>query len=106
MTHDEFVAAYARGSITVRVDREGAARLLSGRMLLPFVLLPVFGLGVGLALAGYFALGIIVFLAGLVFLYSVRGSSQGFVLTRALQDPAFYDQVRSAGMLVVEARTR
>ena len=106
MTHEEFVAAYARGAIEVRVDREGAARLLSGRMLLPFFLLPVLGLGVGLALAGWLALGIIVFLAGLVFRYAVRASSQGLVLSRALQDAAFYDQVRSAGVLVVEVRTR
>ena len=102
MTHDEFVAAYARGTVKVRVDREAAARLLSSRMLLPFFLLPVLGLGVGLALAGWLALGIIVFLAGLVFRYAVRSSSQGFVLARALRDAAFYDQVRSAGVLVVE----
>jgi hypothetical protein len=102
VTHEEFVAAYARGAIKVRVDRERAASLLSGRMLLPFFLLPVLGLGVGLALAGYIALGIIVFLAGLVFRYAVRASSQGFVLSRALRDAAFYDQVKSAGVLVVE----
>ena len=102
MSHDEFVAAYARGAIQVRVDREGAARLVSGRMMLPFFLLPVLGLGVGLALAGWLVLGIVVFVTALVFRYAVRASSQGFVVTRALQDPAFYDQVRAAGLLAIE----
>ncbi|HZM35119.1 MAG TPA: hypothetical protein VFC18_11570 [Burkholderiales bacterium] len=102
MTHQEFVAAYARGEIRVRVDPERAARLLSGRMMLPLLLLPVFGLGVGLALTGHLALGLLVFLTALVFRYAVRASSPGFVLARALQDAAFYDQARSAGVLAVE----
>ena len=102
MSHEEFVAAYARGAVKVRVDRDGAARLVSGRMMLPFFLLPALGLGVGLALAGWLFLGIVVFIAGLVFRYAVRASSQGFVLSRALQNAAFYEEARAAGLLSIE----
>lgn len=102
MTHGEFVAAYASGAIRVRVDRARAARLMSSRLMLPFFLLPFFGLAVGLALTGYIFTGIALFLAVVGFRFAVRASSQGMVLSRALRDPAFYDEARAAGVLAVE----
>ncbi len=102
MTHEEFVRTYREGSIQVSVDRAAATRLVSARMLLPLVLLPVLGLGVGLALAGYLVIGIAVFLAGLALRALVRTTSQGFVLSRALQDRAFYDEVTAKGILSVD----
>ncbi len=70
--------------------------------MLPFVLLPLLGLAVALALTGRLFLGAALFLLALVFRYVVRASSQGFVLTRALQDAAFYEQVKASGVLSVQ----
>lgn len=102
MTHEEFVAGYASGAIRVRVDRARAAKLMSAKLLLPLFLLPFLGLAVGLALTGYVVTGIVVFLLVIVFRYAVRASSQGLVLSRALRDSAFYDEVRASGVLAVE----
>ena len=102
MTHQDFVRGYEQGAIQVSVNRAAAARLLSARLLLPLVLLPVFGASVGLALAGYLFTGIAVFAAGVGVRFLVRATSQGFVLHRALHDPAFYDEVRSKSILVVK----
>ncbi|HEY9530511.1 MAG TPA: hypothetical protein VIQ55_03910 [Burkholderiales bacterium] len=101
MTHQEFVRAYEQGAIQVRVDRAAAARLLSARLLLPLVLLPVLGASVALALAGYLFTGIALFLAGVGVRFLVRATSNGFVLNHALQDAAFYEEVKSKNILVV-----
>src|SRR5688500_2050069 len=102
MSHEEFVAAYASGTVHVRVDRERAAKLVSSRLMLPFVLLPLFGLAVALALTDRLFAGITLFLLVLAFRYAVRASSQGFVLSRALRNPAFYQEALAAGILQVE----
>ena len=102
MTHEEFIAAYRSGALRVRVDRERAAKLVSARLMLPFVLLPLFGLAVALALTGRLFAGIALFLLVIAFRYFVRASSQGFVLSRALQNPAFYEETLAAGILQVE----
>ena len=102
MTHGQFIAAYRSGGIRVHVDRGRAAKLVSARLMLPFVLLPLLGLAVALALAGRPFAGLALFLLVLVFRYAVRASSQGFVLSHALRDPAFYEQVRSGGVLSIQ----
>ena len=102
MTHDEFVAAYHAGRLSVRIDRDAAARFVSGRAMLPLVMLPILGLGVALALVGYLMTGIAVFLAALVLRFVVKRSSDGFLLWRALRDAEFYQQVRAAGVLGFE----
>jgi hypothetical protein len=48
VTHDEFAEAYRAGSIRVEIDRAAAARYMSGRLLLPLVMLPILGIGVAL----------------------------------------------------------
>jgi hypothetical protein len=104
MTHEEFLRGYRDGSLRVRVDRAGAARLVSGRLMLPLLLLPVLGLAVAAALVGYLLAGTALFLAAIGFRLLVRASSQGFVLNRALQDAAFYDEVVRARVLTIEAQ--
>jgi hypothetical protein len=99
MTHEQFVRGYHEGRVQVHVDRTAAARLVSARLMLPFVLLPVLGLGVALALTGHLFAGATVFLAALGLRFLVRSSSQGFVLTRALRDPVFYEEMRSRNIL-------
>lgn len=102
MTHEEFVAAYEAGRIRVSVNRDAASRFVAGRALLPLVLLPVLGLGVGLALAGYIIAGTLVFLAALLVRFFVRRSSGGFIVWRALRDAEFYRLARAAQLLAVE----
>lgn len=102
MTHQEFVAAYQAGRIRVSIDRDAAVRFVSGRAMLPLVMLPVLGLGVALALVGYLITGVTVFLAALVLRYLLRRSSHGFLLWRALQDAEFYRQVVAAEVLRIE----
>jgi hypothetical protein len=102
MTHEDFVAAYQAGRIRVSVDRAGAARFVSGRAMLPLVLLPILGLGVALALVGYLVTGFLVFIAAIALRFLVRRSSQGFLLWRALRDAEFYQELVAAQVLSVE----
>jgi predicted membrane-bound spermidine synthase len=103
MSHEEFVRGFQQGRLQVQVDRAAAARLMSGRLLLPLVLLPLLGLGVGLALAGYLFTGIAVFVAALGLRFLVQASSRGFVLSRSLHDAAFYEEMRRRGILILAA---
>jgi hypothetical protein len=104
VTHEEFVAAYHAGRIRVTIDRDAAARFVSGRAMLPLVLLPVLGLGVALALVGYVITGTIVFLAALLLRFLVRRSSDGFLLWRALQDAEFYRQLIATQVLQIDEK--
>ena len=105
MTHEEFVAAYHAGRIRVTVNRDAAARLVSGRSMLPLVLLPVLGLGVALALVGHFIIGAVIFLAALGVRFLVRRSSGGYLVWRALQDAEFYREMLAAQVLAIEDST-
>ena len=102
MEHAAFVAAYREGRVRVRLDRKAAAQLVSRRLLLPLVLLPVLGIAVALALAGNWIAGAASFLAALGLRAAVRASGPGFVLSRSLEDPAFYRDALAAGVLVLE----
>jgi len=97
MTHAEFVDAW-RGA-RVRVDAKGAAQMVSARLMLPFVLLPVMGLGVALAIVGHYLLGGSIFAAALLLRYAVRRSAGGYVLQRALADERFYAEALEAGLI-------
>ncbi|HEY5635354.1 MAG TPA: hypothetical protein VIS77_00520 [Burkholderiales bacterium] len=100
-THAAFVAGWHAGTLHVRIDRKAAARFLTARAMLPFVLLPLFGIAVALALTGRWILGATVFLAGLGLRGLVRASAQGYVLNRALGDAAFYDEAVAAGLILL-----
>lgn len=99
MTHAEFVAAYRAGHLRMQVDRDAAARLVSTRLMLPLVLLPVFGAAVALALLGHLLAGALVFVAGVAVRFAVRRSARGFVLQRALADERFYGDAVAAGLI-------
>jgi hypothetical protein len=99
VTHAEFAAAWPEGRLRVEVDREAAARAMSARLMLPFVLLPVMGAGVALALVGRYFIGAAVFLTALVLRFVVRRSAGGFVLQRALADERFYGEAVAAGLI-------
>jgi hypothetical protein len=99
MTHQEFVAAYARGEIRIEIDPKGAARHLSTRLLLPFVMMPVVGIGVALALIGWLYLGFAVIALGIIVPQLIKGSAPHFLLTRALEDAAVYEEATQSGLL-------
>ena len=101
VTHAEFVSAYQSGAIRVNVDRVAAARFVSARLLLPFVMLPVLGLGVGLALSGWLWIGFGLIGLGTLAPVLIKRSAPHFMLTQALDDPSVYDNLREAGLLQI-----
>ena len=101
MTHAEFVAGYKRGAIRVDFDRAAAARFLSARLLLPFVMMPVLGIGVALALIGWFYTGLAVIAVGVVVPRLIKRGASRFLLQQAIVDPAAYDALTRANVMRV-----
>src|SRR5688572_28388028 len=99
MTHVEFVAAYRRGEIRVEYDPRGATRFLSARLLLPFVMMPILGIGVAVALVGWFFTGLAIIALGIVVPQLIKRSAPHFLLQQALQDPAVYDELTITDVL-------
>jgi hypothetical protein len=99
MTHPEFVAAYGRGEIRIEIDPRGAARHLSARLLLPFVTMPVLGIGVALALVGWIFSGFAVIAFGIIAPQLIKRSAPQFLLTQALESAAVYEEVTQSGVL-------
>jgi hypothetical protein len=101
MTHSEFVAAYARGEVRVEVDPQAAGRILSARLLLPFVMMPVVGVGVALALIGWIYTGLAVIGLGFITPRLIKRSAPGFLLQNALQDARLYEELIKTNVLRV-----
>ncbi len=101
MTHAEFVGGYQAGSIRVDVDRAGAARFLSAKLLLPFVMLPVLGIGTALALTGWVWTGLAIIGAATLARFAIRWSAPHFLIVQALEDPKFYEEVAASGVLQI-----
>ena len=104
MTHAQFVAAYRSGALRVDIDRVQAARFVSARLLLPFVKLPVLGIGVALALVGWVWTGLIVIALGIVVPMLIKRSAPHFVMTQSLEDPRFYEDAAASGLLRFERK--
>lgn len=101
MTHAEFIAAYAAGDLKVNIDPPAAARYVSARLLLPFVMMPVIGIGVALALVGWLVTGFIVIGLGMIVPRLIKRSAPHFVLMQSLQDEKIYNEVVTAGIMQV-----
>jgi hypothetical protein len=101
MTHAGFVHAYRAGDIRVSIDRAAAARYLSARLLLPFFMLPVLGMGVALALLGWVWTGLGIILIATLAPMLIKRSAPHFIITQALQDATFYEDVRANGLLEI-----
>jgi len=101
MTHAEFVAAYARGEIKVEIDPKAAARHLSARLLLPFVMMPVVGIGIALALIDSFFLGFAIIALGIIIPQLIKRSAPHFLLTQALEDAGVYEEATRSELLRV-----
>jgi len=104
LTHSEFVAAYTSGRLRVDIAPKAAAKFVAARMLLPWVLLPLFGLAVACALNRAWILSGLFFLSALGLRALSRATAPGYILHRALQDAAFYAEVSALGLLQTEGR--
>jgi hypothetical protein len=102
LNHGEFVAAYREGRVTVTFDPVGAARLLSARLLLPLMMLPVLGAGVALALLGWLWTGLGAIALGILVPRLIKRSAPHFLLTQVLEDAALYDDVCASGVMRTE----
>ena len=102
LRHSEFVAAYTSGRLQVNIDPKAAAKFVSARMLLPWVLLPLFGIAVACALIGAWVPSVIVFVVAMALRAATHMTAPGYVMHRALSDADFYNEVRSLGLLRVE----
>ena len=102
MNYLEFVNAYRDGRVTVTFDPQRAAQLLSARLLLPVVTLPVLGLGVGLALLGWLWTGLIVIALGFIVPRVIKRSAPHFLLTQMLEDAQLYDAICKANVMQIK----
>jgi len=101
VSHEEFVAAYGRGEAKVEIDPKQAARTLSARLVLPFLVMPVLGIGVALALIGWVYTGLAVIAVGVVAPRLIKRTAPHFLLQQTLQDEAVYSEVTQTGLLRV-----
>lgn len=101
MTHAQFRDAYANGRARLEIDPAAAARFVSSRLLLPLAMLPVVGIGVGLALTGWVVTGLTVMALGILVPRLIKRSAPGFIVTQALSDERFYNDAVSEGVLRV-----
>lgn len=99
MTHAEFVSAHRNGALHARIDPQLASRYVSTRLMLPFVILPVLGAGVALALIGWVWAGLAVIALAIVLPRLIKRSAPHFLLTQALQDENLYRELIAAGVL-------
>ena len=103
MTHTEFVSAHRAGTLRVRIDPQLASRYVSTRLMLSFVMLPLLGAGVALALIGWVWSGLAVIVLGIVLPRLIKRSAPHFLLMQALQDENLYRELLAAGVLGISA---
>ena len=106
LAHREFVAAYRDGAITVNFDPKSAARFLSARLLLPLFMLPVLGIGVGLALTGRIWTGLTVIALGIIVPRLIKRGAPHFLIQQALSDEKLYQELLNADIMQIVMRER
>ena len=106
LAHHEFVAAYRDGAITVNFDPPGAARFLSARLLLPLFMLPVLGIGVGLALSGWIWTGLTVIALGIIVPRLIKRGAPHFLIQQVMTDEKLYQELLRADIMQVVMRER
>jgi hypothetical protein len=102
MSHAMFRSAYAARRVRLEIDPRLAARFMSARLLLPLFMLPVLGIGVGLALMGWIITGLALIAAGIVVPRLIKRGAPRFILTQALADETFYWDAVNEGVLRVD----
>jgi len=101
MSHATFRSAYAARRVQLEIDPALAARFMSARLLLPLFMLPVLGVGVGLALMGWVVTGLAIIGVGIVVPRLIKRGAPHFILTQALADEKFYREAVNEGVLRV-----
>jgi hypothetical protein len=99
MEYREFVEAYHDGRIRVDIDRKGAARFVSRRLLLPLVTMPVLGIGTALAIIGWIWTGLAMIAAGTIVPLLIKMGAPNFVMSQSLQDARFYNDAYREGIM-------
>ena len=99
LSHAEFVAAYARGEVTVNFDPKAAAKFLSARLLLPLFMMPVLGSGVALALVGWVWSGLAVVAVGIIVPRLIKRGAPHFLLQQSLSDANLYQELLRSGVM-------
>ncbi len=102
LTHREFVQAYGEGRIIVNFDPQAAAKFLSAR--LPLFMLPVLGIGVGLALSGWIWTGLLVIALGIVVPRLIKRGAPSFLMQQMLGDEGLYREALHAGIMQIVGR--
>ncbi|HEY4375235.1 MAG TPA: hypothetical protein VGN52_25150 [Burkholderiales bacterium] len=102
LKHSEFVAAYTSGRLKVTIAPKAASRFVSGRAMLPWLLLPLFGFAAATALVGSWTISVIFFVGALALRAVTHMTAPGYILHRALSDATFYYEVRGLGLLRTE----
>ncbi len=106
LSHHDFVAAFHNDSITVTFDPKGAARFISARLLLPLFMMPVLGIGVGLALTGRLWTGFAVIALGIIVPRLIKRGAPRFLMHQMMEDESLYRDVVHAGIMQVVTRVR
>lgn len=106
LSHHDFVAAFHDGTITVSFDPKGAARFISARLLLPLFMMPVLGIGVGLALSGWIWTGLLVIALGIIVPRLIKRAAPRFLMQQMMEDEGLYREVLHAGIMRVVTRER
>jgi len=104
LSHREFVQAYGEGRITVNFDPQAAAKFLSTRLLLPLFMLPVLGIGVGLALSGWIWTGLLVIALGIVVPRLIKRGAPSFLMQQMMGDEGLYREAMHAGIMHIVRR--
>ncbi len=104
LSHRDFVTAFHDSTITVTFDPKGAARLISGRLLLPLFMMPVLGIGVGLALTGWVWTGLSVIALGIIAPRLIKRGAPRFLMQQMMDDEGLYREVLHAGIMHVTRR--
>jgi hypothetical protein len=95
----EFIDAYHAGRIRVDIDRKGAARFVSRRLLLPLIAMPVLGVGTALAIIGWIWTGLAIIAVGTLVPMFIKLGAPNFVMAQSLHDARFYSDAYRAGIL-------
>ena len=102
MTHAEFVHAHRNGTLRVVCNPQRAASFLSARLLLPFMMMPVIGVGIALALTGRMWVGLAVIAVGIIVPRLIKRSAPQFLLAQALHDEKLYLELTQSGVMAVD----
>lgn len=104
LSHRDFVNAFHDGTISITFDARGAARFISARLLLPLFMMPVLGIGIGLALSGWIWTGLAVIALGIIVPRLIKRGAPRFLMQQMMEDEGLYRDVVHAGIMQVVRR--